>query len=50
MLRESREPYFDVLIEHGVAPATPPRDVAPHPPWSPGISPWWHDGSAVHSD
>ena len=28
MLAETREPYFDVLIEHGVKPAWPPLDVS----------------------
>lgn len=28
MLAETREPYFDVLIEHGVTPEWPPTDVS----------------------
>ena len=27
VLAETREPYFDVLIEHGVVPPWPPMDV-----------------------
>ena len=29
LLRESRDPYFDVLIEHGVKPSGPSVNVAP---------------------
>ena len=31
LLRESRDPYWDVLIEHGVACDDPVTDVSPHP-------------------
>ena len=31
MLRETRDPYWDVLIEHGVEPDGPVVDASPHP-------------------
>ena len=36
MLAETRDPYWDVLIEHGVEAAVP-KDVAPKP----GRKPYW---------
>ncbi len=46
LLRETREPYFDVLIEHGVQMATPVLDVSGARPG--GIAPTW-DGTIVSS-
>jgi arylsulfatase A-like enzyme len=48
LLRESREPYFDVLIEHGAAALTPVRDVSPAGPnelvpCATKMSPAWRD-------
>ena len=48
MLRETREPYFDVLIEHGAKPLTPVKDVsAAGPsllvPCAAKLSPAWKD-------
>jgi arylsulfatase A-like enzyme len=31
LLHETRDPYWDVLIEHGVEPDGPVVDVSPHP-------------------
>lgn len=49
LLAATREPYFDVLIEHGVPPATPTLDVGE---WH-GIgklSPVWSDTVKPHED
>jgi arylsulfatase A-like enzyme len=48
LLRETREPYFDVLIEHGAKPLTPVKDVsAAGPsvlvPCAAKLSPAWKD-------
>ena len=48
LLSESREPYYDVLIEHGVKPQTPVRDVSPSGssvlvPCAEKLSPAWED-------
>ena len=40
-LAQTREPYFDVLIQHGVGPAQPVLDVGPDKPG--GIAPIWPD-------
>ncbi|MCB1103501.1 MAG: sulfatase-like hydrolase/transferase [Opitutaceae bacterium] len=47
-LRRTREPYFDVLIEHGTRPLTPVHDVAPAGasvlvPCAATLSPAWDD-------
>jgi arylsulfatase A-like enzyme len=47
-LRRTREPYFDVLIEHGARPLTPVHDVAPAGasvlvPCAATLSPAWDD-------
>jgi arylsulfatase len=42
LLRGTREPYFDVLIEHGVEMATPVKDVSGARPG--GLAPTW-DGT-----
>ena len=45
LLTETREPYFDVLIQHGVKPERPVRDVSLNkrgplsPAWSDLIAP-----------
>ena len=44
LLADSREPYFDVLIEHGVAPEVPVLDVGAG--YGKGLlSPIWQDGT-----
>ena len=48
LLSESREPYYDVLIEHGVKQQTPVRDVSPSGssvlvPCAEKLSPAWED-------
>ena len=48
LLSETREPYFDVLIEHGVKPQPPVRDVSPSGasvlvPCPEKLSPAWKD-------
>ncbi len=51
MLREAREPYFDVLIEHGAGPVAMPTTDAAATEYiagskvGKGIAPWWRDGS-----
>ncbi|MEO2003772.1 MAG: sulfatase/phosphatase domain-containing protein, partial [Candidatus Poribacteria bacterium] len=47
LLRDTREPYFDVLIEHGVQMATPVLDVSGGQPG--GIAPTW-DGTIQFPD
>jgi len=42
LLAETREPYFDVLIEHGVPPATPVINVGTHHDTG-NLSPTWAD-------
>ncbi|MFZ0548373.1 MAG: sulfatase-like hydrolase/transferase [Candidatus Promineifilaceae bacterium] len=41
LLAESREPYFDVLIQNGVPPAQPVINVSER--WRGGIAPTWQD-------
>jgi len=48
LLAETREPYFDVLIQHGTKPQTPVRDVSPSGasvlvPCPEKLSPAWDD-------
>ncbi|MCF7689570.1 MAG: sulfatase-like hydrolase/transferase [Cephaloticoccus sp.] len=48
LLSETREPYFDVLIEHGAAPMVPVHDVSPAGPsllvpCPAKLSPAWQD-------
>ena len=40
-LAETREPYFDVLIEHGVPPAGPVTNISKR--WTGGVAPVWDD-------
>ena len=40
-LKETREPYFDVLIEHGVPPDRSALNIAGWP--KSGVSPAWDD-------
>lgn len=41
LLRATREPYFDVLMEHGVVPARPVINVSAR--WRGGVAPTWDD-------
>jgi hypothetical protein len=41
MLADTREPYFDVLIEHGVQPEGPTLN--PSQSRRDGIAPYWDD-------
>lgn len=42
LMRDTREPYFDVLIEHGVTPAAPVLDVS-RSPGNGNLAPIWPD-------